>query len=101
MGGGKKCGVRSILTRTFAKEFFNTECPKTSKGPKPSKYDFFANLQGDPNERENAGPCVVILDKDTAFLVGGADGKSENRTSHCDSYFLDLGGNSIDILDLG
>lgn len=45
---------------------------------------------GEPTEPETAGPCVVILDEDTAFIAGGADGVSTNRTSHCDTYLLDL-----------
>ena len=48
-------------------------------------------LQGRPTEDEIAGPCVVILDKDTAFLQGGGDGSGgNNRTAYCESYFLDL-----------
>ena len=32
----------------------------------------------------------VPLDNNTAFFVGGADGDTGNRTSYCDTYFLDL-----------
>ena len=45
---------------------------------------------GRPNETESSGPCTVILDSNTAFLVGGADGETNQRISYCDSYFLDL-----------
>ena len=36
---------------------------------------------GAPTEPETAGPCVVILDENTAFIAGGADGVSNNHRS--------------------
>lgn len=45
---------------------------------------------GRPNELEITSPCVVILDNNTVFFAGGADGVRGNRTSYCATYFLDL-----------